>query len=171
MVLALSACTWTTQRSGQSASTTTVRATTESTVAPGTVPPGPPLCDRLPESVASKALGFGVKEVSGATSISCVYTSPDPAHRGSVLSLTSSDAGEKLDQLLSAARSVATSFTALHGLGDAAYVAVIGGQPQAALIFGGRQYSISLSASPPLEAGVARRALIGLLQAINTRLR
>lgn len=174
LAASLGACSGGKSKASIGATSTTAHGQTSATAAtvpPGTVPAGPSLCDRLPGVEATRALGVAVSASTGATSISCVYASTDASHGSTLLSLTASDAGGKLDQLLAAARSAATTFELVKGLGDAAYTAVVGGRPQAALISHGRQYSLSLVVSRPLAPAAVKQALVSLLRALNAHLR
>lgn len=146
-------------------------AATRTTLPPGTVPEGPPLCDHLSDTEASAALGFEVSALAGATSITCVYTSSASGHLGTVLALSVSDSGDDLGRLLAAARSAASMFEEVEGLGDGAYVAVVDGLPQAALIIQPRQYSLTLAAAPrPLDPAVAKRALLEMIETLSANL-
>ena len=141
-----------------------------STTAAGsaTLPPGPSLCQRLDEAAASRAVGFPLRKAGDGTSVSCVYTSGDAAHTGTVLSVTASDAAGNTDALVAAARSSSSAFSEVDGLGDAAYVATVNGLPQGAVIEDGRQYSVALSTSPPLGERAAKTALTELLKAVHS---
>lgn len=136
----------------------------------GTVPPGPSLCTRMGDDEASEAIGFPMAKVADGTSVSCVYTSGEGDHAGTVLSVTASDAGRDTDQLLAAAESASTGFSPIEDLGDGAYVATVRGLPQGAVIVDGRQYSVALSATPPLPEAEGRTAVTKLLRAIHAGL-
>jgi len=146
--------------------------TTTTVLAPpqGTAPTGPSLCDRLSDPDASAALGFDVHATGGATDASCVYVTTAPERAGTVLVLSRSDSGEDVEQLLDAARSGSSSFSSFEVAGQPAYVAVIDERPLAAFVKGGKQYTFSLVATPPLSPETAEAALTELVELIGADL-